>query len=494
MKPKKRFIPAFFIGLTIFLFTSFNVAEQFLKIRYPDAQKNSFNEERNDLLPSWLMSEKMEIKHYRDKIFYVFPRLGEKVEKNNTLIIQTEIPANHAVILNNGKIIVQHHRKISLYAPDLSLIKEINLDLFPSDFSPSYIIADPEGKFLIVGKPDRRQKTYTLYKVDLLSNNISPLINLDKWHFPGIAPIKRAEKIIKENPEFAADYFSLIYQFEDFEGGFIRDGKLYIWFKPDYGSYKGRLYVISLDNPRIISQINDFNLLTGLSSRNFVYTKTADDDASELDKAVYVNNKGKEKKYNLSFITNNMKYGNNHIFAIRDESLRVINLKSKESKEVLVPKNAEILFATPSGNRAFIYKPGQGTFIMLYDVRTGTLTELLSGEVKGFPHSFTSTYDGESFVFVVENRLMLGYINDLSRPVISVRLPDTVDVRTIEFSVNAYDRAFVSGLKNLELNGKPVSNHSEQSLSLNKGVNRLTFRASDRAGNITTIRKQIFAK
>ena len=115
---------------------------------------------------------------------------------------------------------------------------------------------------------------------------------LDKLHFPGIAPIKRAKEIIKQDPDFADNYFSLVYENEDFAGGYWIGNNLYFWFYPKYGFHFGGLYSLDLNSGKLTSFHPKFDKLIGINNKGEIaYTLLKDEDAAEVYKAIYIKTK-----------------------------------------------------------------------------------------------------------------------------------------------------------------------------------------------------------
>ncbi len=431
------------------------------------------------------------IEHYRDKIFYVKVNNAQVAENKNSIIFKTNIHTDKAFILNNGRIIVQFKDTINLLAADFTKIKSMNIG-----FQTNLLIPSPSGKYVIIGKPDRHQKVYNLCKLQLSSGKIDTIATLDKLHFPGIAPIKRAENIIKNDPGFANDYFSLAYAHDDFEGGFLRHDTLYLWFAPEYGLHKGRIYAVPVNKKEVITLVQNANALLGFTKGSFAYTITSDEDATTIEKAVYISSSGKVKRYPFYFLgTNNEKYGQNRVFAIFQDSLFIVNLHQNKYQAIRLPgKEAKLKCVTHSGMRAFLtYKKDTINYLALYDLHTNSLMTIYSN----FKHDITflnATYDGEAFVFGNENLLHIGYTEDYQKPFIVIKAPDTTKQKTIRFSIYSSDVAFVSGIKEVRLNASLIHGDTTLEIPLKDSINVFTIEATDRANNRRIVKKCVFYK
>ena len=431
------------------------------------------------------------IEHYKNKIFYIKAENAQVIENGHSIVFKTKIHANKAVILNNGKIIVQYKDTLTLLTPDANTLSKV-----PTGFQPKILIPESSGRNAIIGKPDRHKKTYKIYQVEFSTGKITTIATLDKLHFPGIAPIKRAENLIKNNPDFAEEYFSLVYAYEDFKGGFLRHDTLYLWFAPDYGLHKGRTYAIPIGKKEIITVSKDANALLGYTKGSLAYTRTFDEDASTIEKAVYVLSSGKIKRYPFYFVgTNNVKYGQDRVFAIYRDSLFIINLRQNKYRATCLPgKEAKLKFVTHSGMRAFLtYKKDNINYLALYDIHTNSLHTLYSN----FKHDISflnATYDGEAFVFGHDNLLHIGYTDDYQKPFVIIKAPDTTKHKTIKLSVYSSDAAFVSGIKAVKLDSSVIVNDTTLEISLKDSLNVFTVKATDRANNKRVVKKSVFYK
>lgn len=433
------------------------------------------------------------IEHYKNKIFYVKPKNVLTTEKNdNSIIFKTNISTNKCILLNDGKIIVKQNDTVSLLSPDLAVVKKIKLG-----YEFKILIPDQSGKFIITGKPERRKKTYKIFKTNLLSGETKPVIELDKFHFPGIAPIKRAEDLIKKDPSFVDIYFNSVYDYEDFSDGFIRNDTLYIWFKPEYGLHKGRLYSISLDKKTITTSLESINTILGYTRKTIAFTKTYDEDATSVDKAIYTLTSPKRiKRYPFYFISsNNVKYANGKVFAIHNDSLFIVELNKNTFSSIQIPgEKVTLQSVSPSGMRVFLtYVKDSHIILAVYDLylhRLKTLYQNLKYDIS----SLHTTYDGEGFVFVGDNLLHVGYIDDLRKPYVVIEGSDTTENERIKLTIHASDVSFISGLKTLKFNGEVIKNNFTTELILKDTLNVFKAEAIDRAGNKKVIKKTIFYK
>ena len=433
------------------------------------------------------------VKNYKDGIFYVEFSGASPIKEETAILFNTHIKSQKAFLLNNGKIIVFENKTLKRYRADGTLEKTVQLE-----FKPDIVIPSNTGNIVIIGKAMRDSKTYNLYLTDLDAQSTKLITTLDSDHFPGVyAPIEKVKKAIKKAPSFKNDYFSYMYEYANFESGFVDGNTLYIWYRPNHSLYFGAIYAISLKDGKL-KVINDrLNYLCGRSSHSLYYTVLKDENAAEMDNAIYIYTHGKEKRIPLPFSVSSTIFCKNSKAAfISGDSLYILNIKTGKivAKSKLSGENSRILGISPSGNRVFVSCENENNnLLVVYDVRnkkTATIHTFNSAK----PGALTLSYDGEALGFIFKDTLFLGYIEDRHAPFVRFNPPDTSFNQILKITVKAHDVSFVSGLSKILFNDNPISSNASFTVKLKKGENVFTIKATDRAKNTKLVRKKVVYK
>ncbi len=431
-----------------------------------------------------------DIKHYKDKIYYIQPEKSEKIEGNFYIIFKTGIKSEKAFLLQNGYLLTYKNGEINEYTPSGKLLYSNKLH-----FDAGIIVPSDFGKFVIIGKPDRKNKTYDILKLDMESGNIEKIITLDKKHFPGTyAPIERAKKIMEEDPSFRDDYFGLVYQQGNFSGGKIVNNNLYLWFLPEIGLYFGGIYKISLKTGKLSVIADNVGKVCGITRKGISYIILKDKDATEMEKAIHIKGINKERKFPFPYLTFNTVFANGTGATINQKTLYVFRTPSISPlhKIIINGEDVQLLNISPSGNRIFVkYRNKNKNILSLLDIREGKLEQIMETSRGDFAN-LHCTYDAEAFIFTLNDTLYTGYLNDLYAPFISISLPDTVFNDTVKVKVKAEDVAFVSSGTKLFFNNNKIKPDTVLTLILEEGDNFFVFKATDRANNLRNLRKHVF--
>ncbi len=430
------------------------------------------------------------IKQFQNKIFYVEFSSATMTEGKDFILFNTHLPAHDAFLLNNGIIILHRGKNISKYAASGMLLKQVNLN-----FNPDIVIPSSDGDFAIIGRAQRKEKKYILYKLNFKKGKTLEFITLDSDHFPGVySPIDAVKQLIKEDPSFKDDYFNQVYQFSNFNGGKIDGNTLYIWYWPNHSLYFGAIYSISLKNGKL-KVINDrIEDVCGINRGKIVYTVLKDKNAGELDRAIYLHYRNKDTRITFPFINGKVFFGGSNIATISNDTLYVASIKSNKviGHVSLIRKNPKILAFSPSGNRVFLlYDKTDKIALSVFDARENKLKEIKTFAMPK-PGGLSCSFDGEAFTFTRHDSLCIGYISDLYAPYASFFLPDTTNEKSVNLKIRAFDDAFVSGFKSLSVNGQNILPDSALNIPLKTGDNPIRITVSDRAGNTRRYRRIIY--
>lgn len=451
---------------------------------------------------------------YREKVWYEKPVFPLNAETNLPfLIFKTPIyegkNSTTRVFFVNEKIILLKDFNVEIYDTSFKFLKRIYNLKQKIGYDEKWgkyglVIPSPTGDKLVLGYANRREKKYYIYILDLNSKGTKLLKVLDKLHFPGIAPIKRAKEIIKQDPDFADNYFSLVYENEDFAGGYWIGNNLYFWFYPKYGFHFGGLYSLDLNSGKLTSFHPKFDKLIGINNKGEIaYTLLKDEDAAEVYKAIYIKTKrrtftvpGVELSAGAAF------NGLTLVYETQDKKIAVFNIEKKTTVASfpLPGKDLKILYVTPSGNRFFFsatVKKYHRNFYV-FDVRDGRYYPLFSTTTEPVVSNISTCYDGEFIVFRNRNDIWAGYLPDIIPPRLEVKVyPPLVGGKIykeeVKLKVFARDACFVSGIEEPSIEFKGIKHKSGEVIKvrLNQGKNVLNLIVKDRAGNVRTEKKNI---
>ena len=435
-----------------------------------------------------------QVKHWKNKVWFVPPAIKtQRIEGGDYLIFDTKFPADQIRLLDDGTLVVKRGKWLQTY--DASLQKTGELDMQKRGISHGFRIlaVSNRPKSVILGIPLRDKKQYELVRVFLPDMKTEILLSLTGDDFPGMSPNARVRRVMERDKSFAADFRWLVYQSGHFRDGFVRGDTLYVWHAPDYGQTFGRLYAVPLRSPRLILLHERFDRLFGHDRRSMVYSILTNDDASDVSRFVIIRH-GKSETRSATLEPQRITfYRAGKLFTAPAHTIKIYDLPGGKVQTVRFPGDHGLLLAVSnSGNRLFgsFHLDGKIRFGM-YDLRSGkwTVPDLVLTEEA--PKS-AATYDGEYFVLSSRENLITGYFNDDSRPLLSLRVADTVYTAQTEVRPFARDCAFVSGLKGIYLDGKPVKSGTGMTVSLHEGENTLRLEATDRAGNKSVLERKLW--
>ena len=233
--------------------------------------------------------------------------------------------------------------------------------------------------------------------------------------------------------------------------------------------------------------------MCGSTFNTLFYTVLKDEDAAELDNAVYIYSRGKERRIPLPISISTVYCGGYNAATIKKDSLYVFNLKKKKVvvSSKIPGKDPYILGISKSGNRIFVvYEKNKTSALGVYDMRVKKITPISTSGLPG-PGNLTLSFDGESFAFMYRDTLYIGYIEDKYPPFIGFTLPDSTHSNTVKVTIRAQDASFVSGMKGVYFNDKPISSDTSFIVGLKEGENTFEVKAEDRAHNIKAIKKTV---
>ncbi len=454
-----------------------------------------------------LMSGALGVKNYRGKVWFLKPAFEYKnLGESPFLIFKTPIKCKiFKVSYETNKIFVLFKDELKIFSPDFSLIKDVKnlkermgVKSWKSEIG--FMALKDSGDEVFFGIPDRENKKYLVFSYYVKNDKLRLLLTLDKKHFPGVAPIKKVLKSIKEDPSFFDDYFSFVFDYSDFEDAYYDVGKLYMWFKPDYSLYFGGLYVYDIYEKKLSFPYKKFDKLYGFSDGDYLYSRIIDDNASEVEDSLYVRlYKKKFKIKNVNFERGVAFSGETAAYVTKDGYINIRNVfKDERPLKIKAPAwNFKIINISFSGNRLFIDTEKNG--LKYYDRRDGKFYTLLSAKnKKGWVSGLYSCIDGEFILFALDNHLWAGYLPDEMAPILRVESRDLFRNKTfndkITFNFEARDTCFVSGVGKtcVSFKGKNFSSKGKVTVSLNEGENILNFFIKDRAGNVRKVVKKVF--
>ena len=445
------------------------------------------------------------VQRFKKNVWFLKPTFNyTNIGNNPFLVFKTPIKCKlFKVSMENNEIFVLSGDDLKIYSPDFSLIKEItNLKEKMNIKGLSdigFMAIKYFGNTLFFGVANRKDKTYYVFSYDVNSDRMRLILKLDREHFPGIAPIDKILNLVKKDPSLKSDYFNHIYKYSDFEDGFYEVGKLYMWFKPEYGMHFGGLYVYDIYNKSLIFPYKNFDILWGFSQGDYVYSILKDKDAETVDKSVYVKVYKKTFKIDEVLLNRGVVFnGENIAYASKNGYVLIKNVfNNKVLTRFKSPEgNFKLLNITFSGNRLFFDTEKGG--LKYFDKKDGKIYTLItSKDKKGNISQFYSCVGGEFILFKMEGNLWAGYLPDNMAPLLMVNSRDVIRGKTfkdkISFRFKVRDTCFVSDVEDkcISFNGKVYSVKDKCVATLKEGVNNLKFFVKDRAGNVRKLEKKI---
>lgn len=434
-----------------------------------------------------------QIQHWKNKVYYVTPAVETKqYGGENYLIFETPVKGEELLLGDDGTLVLRHETKLYVY--DAALHQKGETDMrrlnIPWDFH--LLALDPKRHRVIVGIPMRDHLKYRLVAIGLNDLKSHELLTLADTLFPCYEPVAREREIAKKDPDFLGEFRFLVSQSGDFRGGFIRRDTLYLWTPSDPGLYFGQLIAVPLGNPHRILLSNRLHRFLGYDGQNLVYSIYTDPDGLYVGRFVVLRRGGKEIRSPEVELDEFNYYRRGKVYTNPRHVIKLYTLPGGQVRQIDFPGEGGLLMAvSPSGNRLFgvYYQQGQRHFGM-YDLRTGRWTDIRFPLKENKP-PVNVTYDGESFALRSQKNLILGYLNDDSRPVLRILAADTVRSSPATVRLSARDRAFVSGLKAVKWQGDTVEPGRPLSVDLKEGDNILTAEAEDRAGNKIRLKRKI---
>ncbi|MCD6130956.1 MAG: hypothetical protein J7J61_02460, partial [Candidatus Hydrothermae bacterium] len=439
---------------------------------------------------------------YSEKVWYEKPAFTLTPQPNSEfLTFMSNLTADRVILLPKGKILLRRGDLLEIYGPDFDVIRYFkNLKKtigWDEVHGYGVLIPSRDGKKLIIGFANRELRQYNLVLFNLETGEHKFLTTLDKMHFPGIAPIKRAMEIIKTDPEFANIYFSRVYNSFDFEDGTWIDDKIYLWFAPEYGLHFGGLLVYDLSIGQLTPFLEKADHIIGVSKDGLIaYTHLKDDNATELDKAIYI----KTTKSTIRIPDASIEKGacfNGEILVYTTHDKKVVFYSVKKKTPVasfnMPGKDFRMIELSPSGNRLFFTAQIETAppTLYVYDTRDRKYYPIITDGRHIDTISFlNSSNDGEFVVFREGSRVWASYLTDYSAPQITLKINPLYKNKafTESVTVKAYaeDMCFTSGIQEpaIEFDKKKYRSGDEIKVILKEGENILIFKASDRAGNV----------
>ena len=456
-----------------------------------------------------LVTPALALVKYSDKIWYEKPGFQINPQPGSVfLTFKTPLTGNKIVLLPGGRILVLKNDNLELYDPDFKLLrtyKNLRQDIgWDNRNAYGLVIPSPDGKKIVIGYANRPKKEYNLVLFDLKTGEHKLVKVLDKLHFPGIAPIKRAKNIMKSDPEFAETYFSLVYSNFDFEGGAWVKDKLYLWFRPEYGLHFGGFFIYDLKTGKLSSPIEKVDHVLGIGmDGSIAYTILKDEDATTPERAIYV--KTPDLKVRIPNALINSGYGFNGSTLVYTSPERKVLFYSLKNKTITasfdIPgKDFRILYLTPSGNRLFFMTrmKNRPSSLYVYDLRDKKYQPLITdGRRLDTISSLSTCFDAEFFIFREGNSIWAGYLTDRTPPSANLKISPLYKEKAFLSPVNvraySHDMCFTSGIQepSVEVNGKKYRSGEKFTIQLQKGTNNIRIAVTDRAGNKSILNKKI---
>ena len=442
------------------------------------------------------------VEKFSEKIWFVRPSFQFTNEGNSPYLFFKVPYKARMVKVRNGRIYILWENNFKIYSPDFSLIDEVKnikgkMGIPIYDDPGFFEIKSPNEIFF--GFPDRKKKCYYIFLYNLKAKKARLILKLDKKQFPGVAPIKRVEEVIKSDPSFLDDYFGYVYSYSNFFDAHYDVGKLFMWFLPNYGMHFGGLYVYDIYDKKLLSPYKKFNKIHGFSGNDYAYSLIKDDDATTVDDSIYF------KLYRKKYVIKNVLFkrgisfsGESVAYVSKDGGIYIKNVYKDRivAKFNLSGDKFKLLKLSLSGNRLFFYEEKRG--LMFYDVRSKKIEKLVDyKKIKNAISYFYTCPDGEFVFFRDGDGLWAGYLTDLMPPFLRISSKFFISGKTykskIKVKFEAVDTCFVSGLSKgcITFCNEKYSVGDSCEINLKEGRNKLLFLIRDRAGNVRKVVKQI---
>ncbi len=442
------------------------------------------------------------VSRYRDGVWWEKPAFQVKPLDVGPFMIY-ETPFKKArFFLTRGGILVFKDWQLTLYDPSFHKKASMgNIDAIKGKVCQGLcelqlIVPGEDGRKAVLGFANKDKGVYHLVLADLSSEKWRKIKRLEKWLYPGVAPIERVK-----NAGVLQDFLWTAYHGHGFKPSYWIGNKLYLWFSPEYGLSFGGLHILDLKTGKIESPFKNLDIIIGLNGKYMVYSLLADKDATEVPATIRVKTDG--ETFALKDADPHNALFSSHWLLYRRPDHKTWVLYDLSSRREagsfrLENGNNRGLFLTPSGRRVFLEAEIKGKkSLYLYDFREGKLYDLFPQGGEGF--RVQACYDGEFFLFSHKDGLWAGYLTDLTPPAIRVKISPLYKGRAfkspVDLKIGVKDRCFVSGpLPEITFNGKkyPLKRWTlSLKFELREGENLLEIVASDRAGNSAHLKKKL---
>ncbi len=461
----------------------------------------------NLILTSFLLA----LEKYSERIWWEKPSFQTRIYKTTEgIYFKTPLKANEA-FLTRGGILVRKDWTLILYSFSFKEIAKFeNLNriadaVSKGEWDIQLIVPHPSGEKAAVGIADQDNGVYHLVVLNIKTGSWHELTQFKEWDFPGMAPSEKTRKIIIEGGDEETFKWTVYHGNGFAKGKWIGD-KIYLWFPPEYALCYGGLYIVNAKNDSFKSFHPKFDALMGVNENYMAYTlfEKSDTDASNIQPRLFIKplqNNGRE--FNLAIDDPHSAVLSSHFLLYREADRQTLVLYDLITKEKIasfkVPdRDNRILYLTPSGKRVFLRTRINGKkSLFVYDFRSGKFANLYPEEGEGF--HVQACYDGEFFVYTKNNNLWAGYLKDLSKPVVSVKLSPSyrnkVFLNPVNLTVQVSDRCFTSGAdEKIKINGRTYklkNGKAKIQIKFKEGLNQLRISAEDRAGNQATILRRV---
>ncbi len=437
--------------------------------------------------------------NYGGRIWWVEPSFKANVVKVKGFIeFETPLVADNLYLLDGGRIFIRRENDVSVYDPAFNRLYSMeNLQDVGKEVCGGceLDIVDPfmDGERVLAGFADRRSRKYYLVEMNLSSGSRKVLRVLDAFHFPEIAPIMKVRKMMKEDPDFVMEYLAHFYEYGHFQPHPVVDGRVYLWFYPDYGLHFGGLYVYDLRRDSLVSVSDRIDRFLGSGNGFFAYTLMEDEDAMTVERAIYVNKKGRVLKLEDADGHAALVGGSFIFYRIYDTDTYALYDVGQErviSKVKIDAEDMRPLALSPSGRLVFFSGKLNGkNGLYVYDFSRGEFVNMFPEATDLHFSSVNTCFDGEFFAFLHRDDVWAGYGADETAPVVHLKVnPSRRGIafqKKVKVIPEVEDRCFVSSArKDISINGRNVKSGEGISVNLKEGKNILKIRASDMAGNV----------
>ncbi len=439
---------------------------------------------------------------YKDKIWYIKPKATVQTVKNkNFILFSSHIKGLNYFQPYGSKIFFKndYNNLIINNADFTNLFQTRDITSLINDKKRKRSIIIPYKNSVYILFKDKENRCFHIFNYNFEKNKSRFVLTLGEKYYPGFTAIKKVKEEWKQDPSFKKDWFNFIDQYADFSKGFAFKNKLILFNAPNHGMFYGRVLIIDLKRKKVEKTIERVETVYGANENYVVYSKLIDQDAGEVGNNLYLFKNGREFRIDKFDIPSGAALNGNAIVYIKNQNLMLYNGKNGK-KEAILKLNLEkpvVLGVSKTGNRIFIGEKKDGKHALyLYDAYLKKLI-LIKGRLGNrFPSPVYSSYDGEYNSFSIGEDFYRLYLNDYSKPVLTVSFKGKIYKgksygNKITAICEFYDRCFVSGIEGkIKVNGKEYS-EKQITLSLQEGENTFKFEVSDRAGNKTTLIKKI---